>query len=117
MGEPTISLYSPSTCATQIIPALVAIPNLTWISSNHFVPGWEGNYTRGRPTNIEQVVQGLDAQMRAAIPDVVDLSRLDARAGQGPHRRQHSSESPRIPRADRQAPVTAGLIGGNAAQG
>jgi hypothetical protein len=74
MGEPTINLYSPEYLAGEIIPELIAIPNLTWISSNHFVPGWEGNYTRGRPANIEQVVQGLDAQMRAAIPDVVDLS-------------------------------------------
>lgn len=74
MGEPTINLYSQQYLCDEIIPALVAIPNLTWISSNHFVSGWEGNYTRGRPTNIEQVVQGLDAQMRAAIPDVVDLS-------------------------------------------
>ena len=60
MGEPTISLYSPEYLNDEIIPALVTIPNLIWISSNHFVPGWEGNYTRGRPTNIEQVVQGLD---------------------------------------------------------
>jgi hypothetical protein len=74
MGEPTISLYSPEYLTDEIIPALVEIPNLIWISSNHFVPGWEGNYTRGRPSNIEQVVQGFDAQMRAAIPDVVDLS-------------------------------------------
>lgn len=74
MGEPTISLYSPQYLCDEIVPALVAIPNLTWISSNHFVPGWEGNYARGRPANIEQVVQGLDRQMRAAIPDVVDLS-------------------------------------------
>jgi hypothetical protein len=74
MGEPTISLYSPEYLSAYIIPALVEIPNLTWISSNHFVPGWEGNYTRGRPANIEQVVQLLDAQMRSAMPDVVDLS-------------------------------------------
>ncbi len=74
MGEPTISLYSQQYLSDEIIPALVAIPNLTWISSNHFVPGWEGNYARGRPTNIEQVVHGLDVQMRGAIPDVVDLS-------------------------------------------
>lgn len=74
MGEPTISLYSPEYLSDQIIPSLVAIPNLTWISSNHFVAGWEGNYTRGRPVNIERVVQALDGQMRAAIPDVVDLS-------------------------------------------
>jgi len=73
-GEPTISLYSPEYLRDEIIPELAAIPNLTWISSNHFVAGWEGNYSAGRPANIEQVVQGLDAQMRAALPDTVDLS-------------------------------------------
>ncbi len=74
MGEPTINLYSDEYLCDEIIPALVAIPNLTWISSNHFVSGWEGNYARGRPANIEQVVQRFDGRMRAALPDVVDLS-------------------------------------------
>jgi hypothetical protein len=73
-GEPTISLYSPEYLSDEVIPALRTIPNLTWISSNHFVAGWEGNYTQGRPANIEQIVQGLDSQMRAAMPNLVDLS-------------------------------------------
>ena len=73
-GEPTINLYSPEYLRDEIAPALRAIPNLTWISSNHFVSGWEGNYTRGRPTNIEPVVQRFDAHLRAALPDTVDLS-------------------------------------------
>jgi hypothetical protein len=73
-GEPTSSLYSPEYLRDELLPELAAIPNLTWISSNHFVAGWEGNYDRGRPANIEPVVQGFDAQMRAALPDIVDLS-------------------------------------------
>jgi hypothetical protein len=73
-GEPTINLYSPAYLNEQVLPALVKIPNLIWISSNHFVAGWDGNYTRGRPANIDQTVHRFEATLHEALPRVVDLS-------------------------------------------
>lgn len=72
-GEPTINLYSPEYLRSRLLPRLQAIPNLVWISSNRFVPSWEGNYTRGRPSNIDEVVSRFDAVMLSELPRTVDL--------------------------------------------
>lgn len=72
-GEQTISLYSQSYLQACILPRLQAIPGLVWVSSNNFVPGWEGNFERGRPTNINDVVGRFDDTMKTALPRVVDL--------------------------------------------
>ena len=51
-GQPTINMYSLAMAERSLLPRLAEIPNLTFINSNRFVPGWEGDYTRGRPANI-----------------------------------------------------------------
>jgi hypothetical protein len=76
-GEPTINLYSTAYLNEQVVPELLQIPNLVWISSNHFVDGWDGNYTRGRPPNIDPVVHHFEAALHRALPKVVDLSGWD----------------------------------------
>jgi hypothetical protein len=73
-GEPTINLYSPAYLNEHVVPELQKIPNLVWISSNHFVDGWDGNYTRGRPANIDPVVHRFESVLHEALPNVVDLS-------------------------------------------
>lgn len=72
-GEPTINLYSQSFLVERLIPVLRGIENLIWISSNDFVPGWDGNYVRGRPGNIGEIVEVFDREMRLRLPRVVDL--------------------------------------------
>lgn len=72
-GEPTVNLYSPEYLVTEIIPRLQEFPNLIWITSNDFAPGWDGNFTRGRPTNIQEYVSRFDALMIDALPHVVSL--------------------------------------------
>jgi hypothetical protein len=72
-GEPTINLYSSDYLRSSILPRLLDIPNLVWIDSNHFVPGWEGNYSRGRPANIQEFVSRFEDIMVDQLPHVVDL--------------------------------------------
>ena len=72
-GERTINLYSTDFLEHQILPELMALPRLIWINANHFVPGWDGNYTRGRPANIDQVVTEFDAVMQHHLPTVIDI--------------------------------------------
>lgn len=72
-GEPTTTLYSQEYLGSEVIPRLSQIERLVWISSNRFVAGWEGNYVRGRPANIESVVGAFDALMCSTLPNVVDL--------------------------------------------
>lgn len=72
-GEPTVSLWSEAFVRSTLIPRLRSIENLIWVTSNPFVPGWEGNYTRGRPVNIAAYVERFDALMASELPNVVDL--------------------------------------------
>jgi hypothetical protein len=72
-GEPTVNIYSPEFLEREIIPQLVAIPNLIWINANHLVPGWDGNYTRGRPANLDEVVSRFDEIMEQHLTRVIDL--------------------------------------------
>jgi hypothetical protein len=72
-GEPTINIYSPDYLEKKILPELTALPHLIWINANHFVPGWNGNYTRGRPANIDEVVSSLDAIVERHLSRVIDL--------------------------------------------
>jgi hypothetical protein len=72
-GERTVNIYSPEFLEDEILPELTALPRLVWINANHFVPGWNGNYTRGRPTNIDEVVSEFDAIMEKHLPRIVDL--------------------------------------------
>jgi hypothetical protein len=72
-GEPTINLYSQSFLVDALIPALRRIENLIWINSNNVVPGWEGNYVRGRPANLAAIVEVFDREMGLHLSRVVDL--------------------------------------------
>jgi hypothetical protein len=72
-GEPTINIYSPKYLEDALLPRLAAIRKLIWISSNGFVPGWDGNYVRGRPANISEVVGRFDDVMAGGIRHTVDL--------------------------------------------
>lgn len=72
-NENTITLYSKEYLEKEIIPQLLSLKNLVWINSNHFVPGWEGNFTKGRPENIEDLVDSFDQLMMKYIPTVIDL--------------------------------------------
>ena len=44
-----------------------------WINSNHFVKGWEGNFTKGRPANIEKLVNEYDSLLMQNLANVIDL--------------------------------------------
>ena len=72
-GERTVNLYSAEFLEAEILPALVRLPHFIWINANPFVPGWNGNYTRGRPANIDEVVSGFDAVMERHLASVVNL--------------------------------------------
>jgi hypothetical protein len=72
-GEPTINLYSPEYLRDVIAPQLQAMPQLIWINSNRILGDWTGNYTKGRPANIDEVVTSFDALMAEELPQVVDL--------------------------------------------
>lgn len=51
-GQPTINMYDLAMAKASLLPRLKAIDNLIFINSNRFVPGWEGDFKRGRPANI-----------------------------------------------------------------
>ena len=72
-GEPTTTLYSPEYLRRELLPRLAAIPNLLWVTTNDFVPGWEGSYTRGRPSDIGPRIAEFEDIMRPALPHVLDL--------------------------------------------
>lgn len=72
-GEKTITLYSMEYLSREVIPQLKQITNLVWINSNHFVKGWEGNFTKGRPANIEKLVNEYDALLMQNLANVIDL--------------------------------------------
>lgn len=51
-GQTTNNMYSIEMARDKLIPRLTSIPNLIFINANRFVPGWEGDFKRGRPLNI-----------------------------------------------------------------
>lgn len=72
-GERTQNLYSFEFLQTEVIPRLQEIDKLVWISSNRFVPNWEGNYTKGRPANINELVSRFDSLMVENLSSTVNL--------------------------------------------
>lgn len=50
--EKTINMYSLEMAECSLLPRLNEIPNLTFVSANRFVEGWNGDYRRLRPANI-----------------------------------------------------------------
>ncbi|MBA5778051.1 DUF115 domain-containing protein [Stappia sp. F7233] len=75
-GEDTINMYSERMLEDCLLPKLMDIENLIFINSNIFVPGWEGDFKRGRPANIK-LTENYSRIMRDALgPErVVDLLR------------------------------------------
>ncbi|RRB04227.1 hypothetical protein [Larkinella rosea] len=73
--EKTINIYSINYMVEKLIPDLQKIPNLIWINSNRFVKGWEGNYQKGRPKNIDEVVNQFDSEMSKYLSNIIDLKR------------------------------------------
>jgi glycosyltransferase involved in cell wall biosynthesis len=71
-GECTNNLYSLQMAEKHLIPVLKAIPNLIWISSNHFVPGWRGNYFKERPSNIA-ITEDYAQRFAELLPNVINL--------------------------------------------
>jgi hypothetical protein len=71
-GEPTINLYSIDMMRDQIVPRLKKIPNLVFISSNDFCPGWNGDFPKTRPTNI-RVIEEYSRVLCRELPNVVNL--------------------------------------------
>ncbi|MCC6233677.1 MAG: hypothetical protein IT580_13590 [Verrucomicrobiales bacterium] len=55
-GQPTQNLFSLEMARESLLPRLRSIPNLIFVGCNGLVPGWEGNYTRGRPANMAVVM-------------------------------------------------------------
>ena len=54
-GDKTINLYSLQMLEEDLIPQLLQIPNLIWISPNKINTAWRGNYWKDRPENIRIV--------------------------------------------------------------
>lgn len=76
-SEELITLYSKEYFINQIIPQLKKISSLIWINSNHFVPGWDGNYTKGRPENINLIVNSYDELLNKELNNIIDLKEWD----------------------------------------
>jgi hypothetical protein len=72
-GVPTTTLYSPGYLEDVLVPRLRTIPKLVWVTTNDFVPGWQGNYTRGRPVDIGARIAEFEARLRPALTHVVDM--------------------------------------------
>lgn len=70
--ERTQTLYSIDFLKDIVIPKLLAIPGLIWINSNHFVPNWNGNHSKGRPANIDEVVSAYD-HIVSSMLNTIDL--------------------------------------------
>ena len=71
--EELTTIYSHLYFQEHIGPRLKAIKNLIWINSNDFVKGWEGNYTKGRPVNIAEVVKSYEALMYKYVGGYINL--------------------------------------------
>lgn len=63
-GDKTINMYSMEMAEKFLIPKLLEITNLLWISSNKIVPGWNGNYWKERPKNINMIESYSDLFLR-----------------------------------------------------
>jgi len=74
-NEKVINLYSKNSLIEFIIPRLRKIENLIWINSNRFIKGWDGNYMKGRPSNIDEFVNSFDEIMTNNIQHVINLKK------------------------------------------
>lgn len=72
-GQPTVNLYSIEMLKKHLVPRLREIPNLILINSNPFVRGWNGDYPRERPINID-IVSQYSRILANELSNVIDLS-------------------------------------------
>lgn len=74
-GEKTSNMYGLDMARKFLLPRLAEIPNLVFINSNRFVPGWEGDFKKGRPANIDITHQYSDlfTESLAKSARVIDL--------------------------------------------
>ena len=75
-GQATINMYGLDMARDKLIAVLARIPNLIFITANRFVPGWEGDFKRGRPENIRIIEKYSDLfateLTKAGVP-ILDL--------------------------------------------
>jgi hypothetical protein len=74
-GERTINMYGIS-MVEQLLLRLESIPNLIYINANRFVPGWEGDFKKGRPANISLTHEYSDAftdRLNGRVAALIDL--------------------------------------------
>lgn len=78
-GEKTINMYGLEMAKDCLLPRLAQIPNLIFITSNRFVPGWDGDYKKGRPANIgiTHAYSDLFAEQLQTKHRLIDLREWD----------------------------------------
>ena len=75
-GDKTINMYSIEMAKKFLLPKLLDIPNILWISSNKIVLGWNGNYWKERPKNISIIEDYSNLFLRYLGPQKsIDLMR------------------------------------------
>ena len=74
-NEKTSNMYGLEMARQHLVPRLAAIRNLVFINANRFVPGWEGDFKKGRPANIDvtHAYSDLFSEGLAATASIVDL--------------------------------------------
>lgn len=74
-NEKTSNMYGLDMAERHLIPRLAAIRNLVFINANRFVPGWEGDFKKGRPANISltHAYSDLFSDALAATAKIIDL--------------------------------------------
>ncbi|EAR21652.1 hypothetical protein NB231_02758 [Nitrococcus mobilis Nb-231] len=73
-GEKTCNMYDLE-MAHDLLSRLFRIPNLIYINANRFVPGWEGDFKKGRPENISltHAYSDLFTDALSGVAKVIDL--------------------------------------------
>ncbi len=72
-GQPTMNMYSLEMAVNSLIPLLASINNLIFINANRIVPGWDGDFMRGRPENINVIEKYSNLFAEKLILSGVDL--------------------------------------------
>lgn len=72
-GERTINMYSLEMARLRLTPLLKEIPNLLYVNTNRIALGWNGDYPRERPQNMDLIHEYCDLFSRE-IPNQIDLS-------------------------------------------
>jgi hypothetical protein len=76
-GEQTANMYSLEMASASLLPRLLRIPNLIYVSANRFVSGWNGDYPRTRPENITVTHAYSDLFSEQLRQHLIDLRSWD----------------------------------------